>query len=98
MVSVSSSSPPRYFVSSYKEPDVLRTRHLLPYACTKVAVEPSSNFDFAYVALFCETRILIKKMGTSTTLRSNFIGSYATFNQPRNIEIFSAVQSSEPEG
>lgn len=41
VIAISSNNPPKYFVSSYKEPDVLRTRHLLPYACSRVAIEPS---------------------------------------------------------
>jgi hypothetical protein len=76
LISVTSNSPPKYFLNVYKEPDVLRTRHLLPYTCTRVAIEPSRDFNYIYAAMFCEFKIVIKKMSVSPGNTSVFIGSF----------------------
>lgn len=98
VISVSQNSPPKYFLNVYKEPEILRARHLLSYTCTSVAVTPSSDYNYAYSALYCENKILVKRASVSPGTTSSYSAAYSTANQVTKLEIFRAVQSGQTEG
>jgi hypothetical protein len=92
IISVTNNTPPKYFLNVYKEPEVLRTRLLIPYACSRVALESTADFNFAFVAMHCENRmVVIRKASVSPSFRSEYIASYQNSNQITGLEIFSAA-------